>query len=173
MFAGSFAPKGWTFCQGQLLSIAKYNALFSILGATYGGDGRTTFTLPNLGGRVPIGTGKSTGTSQYQNGQAGGAETVTLSKAEMPQHNHQILSNSGIGTVSNPKGKVPATVQFQMDSTSAVYSINAYADNSSGDNMNSQTILPAGGNNPYNNMQPFLGMNFITICLEGIYPPRD
>lgn len=171
MFAGGFAPKGWALCQGQLLPIAQYNALFSILGTTYGGDGRTTFALPNLGGRVPVGTGPSSGAGQYVNGQIGGAESVTLLQTEMPAHNHQVMANSNAGTTNNPEAKVPAAAQFQIDRSSPIVPVNAYADSTSGSMMNGQTVSPAGGNQPHNNMQPYLGMNYI-ICLEGIYPPR-
>lgn len=171
MFAGNFAPKGWAFCQGQILPIAQYTAVFSLLGTVYGGNGSTTFALPNLGGRVPVGTGQSPGAGNCANGQIGGAESVTLLQTEMPAHNHQVMANSNAGTTNNPEGKVPAAAQFQEERDKPIIAVNAYADNSSGSIMNSQTLAPAGGNQPHNNMQPYLGMNYI-ICLEGIYPPR-
>ena len=174
MFAGSFAPKGWAFCQGQLLPIAQYNALFSILGTTYGGDGRTTFALPNLGGRVPVGTGQSPGLSHYSNGQVGGVENVTLNQTEMPAHIHvaQVKVSANLGTTNNPIGKVPGAVQAQVDRSGTPFPVTAYSDAPTGSaSSDSTSILPSGGNQAHNNMQPYLGMNYI-ICMEGIYPPR-
>lgn len=175
MFAGNFAPRGWAFCQGQLLPIAQYNALFSILGTTYGGDGRTTFGLPNLGGRVPVGTGQSPGASNYSIGQMGGVETVTLTQNEMPSHTHvaQVNVSANLGTTNNPVGKVPGASEVQLERSGPTFPVNSYTDASTGSaSPESTTILPSGGNQPHNNMQPYLGMNYI-ICMEGLYPSRS
>lgn len=175
MFAGNFAPRGYAFCQGQLLPIAQYQALFSILGVTYGGDGRTTFALPNLNGRVPVGTGQSSGGSQYSLGQDGGVESVTLTQVEMPAHTHgaQVNVSANEATTNNPIGKVPGAAEVQVERSGPKIPVNAYADASTGAaSPDSTTILSAGGNQPHNNMQPYLGLNYI-ICMEGVYPPRS
>lgn len=174
MFAGNFAPKGWLFCQGQILPIAQYTAVFSLLGTTYGGNGTTTFALPDLRSRVPVGTGQGPGLSNYVSGQMGGVENVTLIQPEMPAHTHVAVVNvsSNLGGTNNPIGKVPGTVQAQVDRTGSPFPVNAYADAPTGSaSPDSTTILPAGGNQAHNNLQPYLGMNYI-ICMEGIYPPR-
>ena len=174
LFAGDFAPKGWLFCQGQILPIAQYTAVFSLLGTTYGGNGTTTFALPDLRSRVPVGTGQGTGLSNYQRGQMGGVESVTLNQFEMPEHIHvaQVKVSANLGTTNNPIGKVPGTVQAQVDRGGTVFPVNVYADAPTGTaSSDSTAILPAGGNQAHNNLQPYLGMNYI-ICMEGIYPPR-
>lgn len=175
IFAGNFAPRGWAFCHGQLLPIAQYNALFSILGTTYGGDGRTTFALPNLSGRAPIGMGQSPGTSHYSLGQVGGTESVTLLQTEMPAHTHvaQDKVSASVGTSNDPVGKVPATAQIQLERSGPTYPVNGYAEAVTGNAATGSTIInQTGGSQPHNNMQPYIGMNYI-ICMEGIFPPRQ
>jgi microcystin-dependent protein len=162
LFAGNFAPRGWALCHGQILSIAQNTALFSLLGTTYGGDGRTTFALPDLRGRVPVGQGQGPGLSPNSLGQQGGAETHTLTSSEMPAHNHPTQSNKATNdaaTTSRPNGKVPAAG-------------GAYADTSDGSALDPDLIGAAGGSQPHNNMQPHLALNYI-IALQGIYPSRN
>jgi microcystin-dependent protein len=171
MFAGNFAPRGYAFCQGQLLPIAQYSALFSLLGTTYGGDGRTTFALPDLRGRVAQGTGQGPGLSAIALGQQGGSQNVTLTAAQMPSHNHGATvtihaANDGRPSIDNPSGAV-------LDSTSGT---NLYAVGPDGTTMNAgmatAQIANAGGNQPVSILDPFLGINFI-IALEGIFPSRS
>ena len=150
----NFAPVGWAFCHGQLLSIAQYDALFSLIGTTYGGDGQTTFALPDLRGRVPIHQGAT-----YVPGQLGGSETVTLTTGQIPGHSHTPQAQAGEGTTQSPAGAFWATSELDQFSGSA-------PDLS----LNPGALSLAGANSPHNNMMPFLTLNFI-ICLEGIYPP--
>ncbi|HEX6608874.1 MAG TPA: tail fiber protein [Chloroflexia bacterium] len=159
MFAGNFAPLGWAFCNGQLLPIAQYDALYAILGTTYGGDGQTTFALPDLRGRGPIHAGQGPGLSNHPQGEQGGTETVTLTVAQMPGHTHVPAASSAAGTSSHPTGAV-----WAASSTSD----NQYA-SSTKTPMNPGTVSAAGGNQPHDNLQPLLAINFI-IALEGIFP---
>ncbi|HEU5149662.1 MAG TPA: tail fiber protein [Iamia sp.] len=164
MFAGNFAPRGWAFCQGQILSIAQNTALFSLLGTVYGGNGQTTFALPDLRGRVPVGTGQGPGLPSMNLGQMGGSPTHTLIITEMPAHNHtaQVTASNADSTVKNPAGNI-------MGGTASPI----YAPTSAGNvQMAPPTIGIAGGSQPHNIMQPYLGMNYI-ICMEGIYPSRN
>jgi len=179
MFAGNFAPRGWSFCDGQLISINQYQALFSILGTTYGGDGRTTFALPDLRGRTPIGPRRGPGLSNYNLGQRGGVETVTLTVAQMPIHNHQAegtVSASAVdGTTNNPDGANFAVAKTPVDRSTTV-DTNAY--NSSGNNVSmaannvSVTVGNNGGNQWHTNIQPFLAVNYI-IAMQGVFPSRN
>ncbi|MBK6929642.1 MAG: phage tail protein [Saprospirales bacterium] len=157
LFAGNFEPRGWAFCDGRLLSIAQNTALFSILGTTYGGDGQTTFALPDLRGRVAVGPGQGPGLSRYDLGEAGGQESVSLSAAQMPAHNHaysDAKQQSSGGAVSVLTGSSQTKIhQTTGSSTSAV-------------------TQNAGGSQPHENRQPYLGMNY-AIAVQGIFPPRD
>jgi microcystin-dependent protein len=162
-FAGNFAPRAWAFCEGQLLSIASNTALFSILGTTYGGDGRTTFALPDLRGRVPIQQGTGPGLPNYQLGQSGGSATHTMIVTEMPSHNHTgtIKCQTGAGNTSTPEDAYVARVG------------NAYSDSQNGSMAaDALTINNTGGGQPFSIMQPYLAINFI-ICLQGIFPSRN
>lgn len=166
MFAGNFAPRGWAFCQGQVLAIAQNTALFSLLGTTYGGNGQTTFALPDLRGRVPVGTGQGPGLPSMTLGEVAGEPSHTLNVNEMPAHTHsaQVGAQSGAGNSTSPSGATWAT----SSSRDALYSTSApNAQMSAG-----VTVGAAGGSQPHNNMQPYLGMNYI-IALEGIYPSRN
>lgn len=158
LFAGNFAPRGWAFCSGQLLSIAQNTALFSILGTTYGGNGQTTFALPDLRGRVPLGPGQGPGLSNVVLGQQGGVENVTLTQAQAPAHGHPVAASNAAATAARPGGNLPAG--------NGAYG--AAADTT----MNPAMVGAAGGSQPHENRQPYLGMNFI-IALEGIFPARN
>ncbi len=162
MFAGNFAPRGWAFCNGQLLSIAQNTALFSILGTTYGGDGKTTFALPDLRSRVPMHPGQGQGLSAYELGQVGGVETVTLTMQQMPIHGHAFAPGCSIDPPSaqSPANSVPAQLDTQA------YGTEANASMRPGNSTN------AGGSQAHDNLQPFACVNFI-IALEGVFPSRS
>ena len=162
MFGFDFAPQGWALCNGQLLPINQNQALFSLLGNMYGGNGTTTFALPNLQSRVPIHQGQGAGLSAYVVGQAGGAETVTLAAAQMPAHAHPVKASSNTAGSTKPKGRVPARSQ------SDVYA--AKPDTSTV--MHPSMIAEAGGGEPHTNVQPYLTVNFC-IAMVGIFPARD
>jgi microcystin-dependent protein len=155
MFAGNFAPKNWAFCQGQILSIAQNTALFSILG--------TTFALPDLSGRVPVGVGQGPGLTPRQLGEINGTETVTLTTAQMPMHNHTVNAVTTEGNQNLPTGNLPANTKT-LDKE--------YSDANTNTTMKSTMVNPAGGSQPFSVMQPSLGMNYI-ICLYGVYPARN
>ncbi len=155
MFAGNFAPVGWMFCAGQLLPISENETLFNLIGTTYGGDGQTTFALPNLQSRVPVHMGNG-----FTLAQAGGEETVTLTTSQIPAHSHVPQANSGTGTQTSPSGNVWA------NSANFPYSPNA--PNAA---MDPGAVGQAGGSQPHDNMVPFLVINFI-ISLFGIFPSQ-
>lgn len=157
MFGGNFAPRGWALCDGQLLSIASNTALFSILGTTYGGDGRTTFGLPDLRGRFPMHAGNGPGLTSRRLGEAGGTETNTLNVNQLPSHNHPIATKEE-GNTDNPVGAYVAG-----DGT------NAFADSTDG-NLN--PTGNTGGNQSVNNIPPYRTVNYI-IALVGIFPSRS
>jgi len=159
LFAGNFAPAGWAFCDGQLLAISENDALFNLIGTTYGGDGQETFALPNLQSRVPIhmGTGKD-GTT-YQIGEMAGVEQVTISAQQTPIHTHPLVGNTGNGSQANPANNVLATSTI----------VKLYANETPDAPMASQAIGAAGGSQPHENLQPYLCINFI-ISLFGVYP---
>ena len=160
IFAGNFAPSGWAFCDGQLLAISENETLFNLIGTTYGGDGQSTFQLPDLRGRVPVhqGTNPRSGTS-YIIGQSDGDETVTLTTQQMPAHSHSFNATTAIGTQSNPGNAIMANSQ----------GLQPYIEESPSGNLNPQTLTPSGQNQPHDNRQPLLGINFI-ISLFGIFP---
>lgn len=172
IFAGNFAPRSWMFCQGQLLSIAQYDALFALLGTTYGGDGQTTFALPDLRSRVANHAGQGPGLSNYVLGEMAGTENVTLLSINLPTHSHSVLSfnvkqpvsTSSTSGVNQPTNAYPA-------SGSIVY--NTTTDNNSMGSYSSISVTPiAGSNQPVSIIQPYLAMNFI-IAVEGIFPSRN
>ncbi len=163
IFGGNFAPKGWALCNGELLSISSNTALFSVLGTTYGGDGIRTFALPNLQSRAPVHWGQGAGLSEYVLGQPGGAENVTLTQQQMPQHNHTMGTLSAPGTVARPN------TQLLAQSTSGSVYGPAPSDGSA---LNQAAIGFAGSNQPHANLQPYLAVTFM-IALEGIYPSRN
>jgi microcystin-dependent protein len=164
MTGWNFASRGWALCNGQLMSIAQNTALFSLLGTTYGGDGITTFALPNLQGRVPIHQGQGPGLTNRTIGEVGGAESVTLLQTQMPAHNHLVsASQSADGT--SPGNSFPGN-----DSRGTP--LNVYNSTSDGTVMNPAMISSSGGNQPHDNMQPYLCVSFM-IALEGIFPSRS
>ena len=179
MFGGNFAPRGWAFCDGQLLPIASYSALFSIMGTTYGGDGRTTFALPDLRGRAPIHEGHGPGLPSYRLGQKGGEPTHTLNVTEMPSHNHiatgTVKASTSDGTTNIPTGNVLAVGKTPIDRSTIVDS-NIYTNATPNTNMASNEVTVHvnnnGGNLAHNNMQPYLTTNYI-IALQGIFPSRS
>jgi microcystin-dependent protein len=161
IFAGNFAPKGWALCNGQLLSISQNTALFSLLGTSFGGDGRVTFGLPNLQSSVPIGAGNGPGLSPRFVGEVGGSSTVTLTQQEIPNHVHAFAcSTGGRANVDTPQNNFPSTLSTQTP----------YAASSDGSYMNPSMIRPTPAG-PHNNQQPYLVLNYI-IALEGVFPPR-
>lgn len=162
MFAGNFPPIGWAFCDGQILSIPEYEVLYALIGTTYGGDGRTTFALPDLRGRVPIHTGKSTSGNTYALGQKAGTETVTLLTDQLPAHTHVVSAQSTPGTTAT---NVP-TNNFWATSP-----VKQYSKNAPDGILNVQAISTVGGTQAHDNMQPFLTVSFI-IALEGYYPSQ-
>lgn len=165
IFAGNFAPRGWAFCNGQIMSIMQNTALFSIVGITYGGDGKTTFALPNLMGRAPMQQGAGTGLTPRTLGQQGGAAAVTLLPNQMPAHTHVAQGYDGGATTANTNGNIWAKT------TGGRTPPPFYASEAPNVSMSPQAIGVAGGSQPHNNMQPYLGVNFI-IALQGIFPSR-
>jgi microcystin-dependent protein len=163
IFAGNFAPRGWAFCNGQVLSISQNTALFSLLGTTYGGNGIQTFGLPDLRGRVPIHYGQGPGLSNYDLGQMSGTENVTMLLTNMPAHNHLINANSGAGDTAAPAGAIPAN-------TGALD--REYSTSAANVTMNAQMVSQTGGSQPFSIMQPYLALNYI-IALQGIFPSRN
>ena len=156
IFGGNYAPAGWMFCAGQLLPISEYETLFNLIGTTYGGDGQSTFALPDLRGRLPI---------HYGNvmliGETGGAESITLTTVQIPMHSHAFLASSGAGSQSNSANNVPA----------ASPSISLYLEDVPAVAMHANSVLPDGGSQPHDNFQPYLCVSFI-ISLFGIFPSQ-
>lgn len=163
MFAGNFAPYGWALCNGQLLSIAQNTALFSLIGTYYGGDGVTTFALPNLQSRVAIHQGQGVGLSPYVVGQVGGNENITLTSQQMPQHNHTMATFNGPGGTIHPANAILASTTSDKPYTTGA---------SDGSTLNASAISFAGSSQPHSNIQPYLCITFI-IALQGIYPSRN
>ncbi len=168
MFAGNFAPRGWLFCNGQLLSIAQNTAVFALVGTIYGGDGQVTFGMPDFRGRVAVGTGNGAGLTSVQLGEMSGSNTTTLLSINLPAHNHQVTGNINVQAASDgalgsdPAGKYVGPGNF-------------YATNDPVNMAPTAISLPttiSGGNSPVSTMQPYLGMNYI-ICVEGIFPSRN
>jgi microcystin-dependent protein len=161
IFAFNFAPKGWAWCNGQLLPLSQNTALFSLLGTTYGGDGKTTFALPDLQGNAPMHPGQGPGLPLYDLGQTGGSETVTLLESEMPAHSHNFMGSQGDALSRTPAGQLVANMA----------GVNGYAPPGPVVQMAFQALTPAGGSLPHNNMMPYLTLYF-NIALQGVFPPR-
>jgi microcystin-dependent protein len=171
IFAGTFAIKGWAFCGGQFLSITQNTALFSVIGTNYGGNGTTTFALPNLQGSVPMGQGNGRGLTPRVVGETGGSPTVTLNLGELAAHSHALHGRAVTGTTGTPG----PTAALAMPSTASDLAYKVTATNTVP--MNPSAILPAGGAPngsvlPHNNLQPYIAVNFI-IALNGIFPARN
>lgn len=163
MFGGNFAPRGWALCDGQLLAISSHSALFSILGTTYGGDGRTTFGLPDLRGRVSLHPGNGPGLSSYRLGEKGGEEGVVLTESQMPSHKHEVQATNSFA--ENPG---PGTKYLAGNDTG----VNIYHTGPVNRIMGADMITNSGGGQSHENRQPYLGVNYI-IALEGIFPSRN
>jgi microcystin-dependent protein len=165
MFAGNFAPRGWALCNGQLLPIGQNTALFSLLGTQFGGDGKTNFALPNLQGSTPMHQGNGNGLTPRNMGDTGGSQTMTLLANHVPPHQHAVncLSGGGNPAAAGPGGNVWAATARGRPAP--------YSNSGANVAMSPQALAPAGGNQPHNNMSPYLGVSFI-IAMQGIYPPR-
>ncbi len=159
MFGGNFAPAGWMFCDGQLLPISENETLFQLIGTTYGGDGESTFALPNLQSRIPIHFGTGPGGISRILAETGGTEQETLSIQQIPNHNHPFIASMGTGTQNAPGGEILASGS----------SLSTYRPQAPSQALAAQTISPTGGSQPHDNMSPFLCVNFI-ISLFGIFP---
>ncbi len=168
LFAGNFPPRNWAFCHGQLLNISSNTALFSILGTTYGGNGQTTFALPDFSSRTPIGQGQGPGLSPVDLGEQAGSETVTLSVNQIPAHSHALNASANGPTLNTASGNLLASQSRSNGGTMP----NVYVPAANSTAMNSTAIGNVGGGQPFNNMQPYLGMNHI-ICLQGVFPARN
>lgn len=171
MVGFNFAPQGWALCDGQLLPISQNTALFALIGTFYGGDGRTTFALPDLRGRSAVGMGHGLGLlSNIAIGEKSGTEQISLSISNLPAHNHGLNVSNSSGTTSNPTGNYPAVSQYQLNRESPVIPVSSYG-SAANSNMAGQAVGNTGGNSPFNNRNPYLGVNFI-IALQGIFPSR-
>ena len=157
MFAGNFAPVGWMFCEGQLLPISQNETLFQLIGTTYGGDGESTFAVPDLRGRLPIHQGNG-----FILAETGGAESITLTVNQIPAHTHPLLATTAVGTNPNPQNNILA----------AAGNIDLYRESAANTPMSNQAIGLAGGSQPHTNFQPYLCIDFI-ISLFGIFPSRN
>ncbi len=165
IFAGNFAPRGWAFCDGQLLPVSQNTALFSLIGTTYGGDGRTTTALPNLQGRAPMHPGRGPGLTSRKLGEKIGSETVTLTEAQIPSHSHTARANSSSADSGGPS----STKVLGRSRSGDIYQTNTTENLI---DMSSQAVSATGGSQYHENNQPFLTMNFI-IALQGLYPSRS
>jgi microcystin-dependent protein len=162
IFPFDFAPSGWAFCDGQRLPLSQNTALFSLLGTTYGGDGKNDFGLPDLQGRAAMHPGEGPGLSLHDLGEPGGSDTVSLLESEMPQHTHMMRGNTGDVGDTNVPG--PGAT-FAMTSGGTLYQSTSNAQ------LAPEALAPGGGDEPHNNMQPYLTLNF-AIALKGVFPPR-
>jgi microcystin-dependent protein len=161
IFAGNFAPAGWMFCEGQTLPISENDVLFQLIGTTYGGDGESTFNLPNLASRIPVHMGTGPDGTTYQIGEMAGTEQETLTVQQIPNHTHALLGSTDAATKGNPSGAIlgqSAQVSYMFETDAALA-------------MNANSITPAGGSQPHENTQPFLCMNYI-ISLFGVFPSQ-
>lgn len=162
MFGGTFAPAGWAFCDGQLQPISQNDTLFTLIGTTYGGDGEETFALPNIQSRFPIHAGQGPGISQnYQLGETGGVESVTLTTQQMPNHNHAFLASTAIAQNPQATDSVPAQSSV----------VKLYFGEAPDAQMNASMLQPVGGNQPHDNLQPYLAVSYI-LSLFGIFPTQ-
>lgn len=161
IFPFNFAPRGWAWCDGQLLPLSQNTALFSLLGTTYGGNGKSNFALPDLQGRAPMQPGQGPGLSLHDLGETGGSETVSLLESEIPSHSHGVQFSENPGERNNPASNyysIPDSGRIYVGASNLV-------------NMNGNMLAPAGGDQPHNNMMPYLTFYF-NIALQGVFPPR-
>jgi microcystin-dependent protein len=163
IFPFNFPPQGWAFCDGQILPLSQNTALFSLLGTTYGGDGKTNFALPNMQGNAPMHPGQGPGLSLHDLGETGGSDTVTLLQSEIPSHSHAMAASTQDGLDNHPVNNLLAQG----------IGVAQYTDANTGPftNLNNNALASAGGGQPHNNMQPYLTLNFC-IALQGVFPPR-
>jgi microcystin-dependent protein len=161
IFPFNFAPRGWAWCDGQLLPLSQNTALFSLLGTTYGGNGKSNFALPDLQGRAPMHPGQGPGLSLHDLGETGGSETVTLLESEIPSHSHTLR-----GSLDDADLAIPTAARTLARSSANLYNVNTPTEM-----MASEALAPAGGDQPHNNMQPYLTFYFC-IALQGVFPPR-
>ncbi len=171
LFAGTFAPSGWALCDGQILPINTNQALYSLLGTTYGGDGRTTFALPDFRGRFPVSPGLGPGLPDYRQGAKGGAETHALTVQEIPSHTHSLSGTSSIGSSPDPNGQLPAVAQTEVERGATPQAVDMYG-STPNVQLAADSVLPNGGNQALNIRNPFLGLNYI-IALRGVFPSRS
>jgi microcystin-dependent protein len=180
-FGFTYAPRGWATCSGQTMSVAQYNALFALLGTTYGGNGQTTFQLPNLSGRMPLGCGNGPGGSNYPPGQVGGSESTTLTMNNMPAHTHPATAAVQVQVAGTPTGADNAPTatnsflgasQNTGPSSANIWSTALNSPVNMGGASGSVTVGAAGGSQPFGLMNPFLALNFC-IALEGLFPSRN
>lgn len=163
MFAGNFAPRGWAFCDGQLLAVSQNDALFSLIGTIYGGDGQTTFGLPDMRGRIPVHAGQGPGLSTRRLGDKGGAEDVTLTVNQLPDHDHVLRASTDLAQDAGPQGNVPARTNPA--------GVDIYNELGPFTPLSSESMTPTGGSRSHTNLQPFTCIHYI-IALVGIYPQR-
>jgi microcystin-dependent protein len=164
IFPFNFAPRGWAWCDGQLLPLSQNTALFSLLGTTYGGNGKSNFALPDLQGRAPMHPGQGPGLSLHDLGETGGSETVTLLESEIPSHSHNLMATVENGT----QGTLTPGITLASSVGGQLYQTNVNANLVS---MSGNALAPAGGDQPHNNLQPYLTCYFC-IALQGVFPPR-
>jgi len=172
LFAGDYAPEDWAICDGRLLNINQYNVLYSLIGTTYGGNGTTTFAVPDLRGRAPVGIGQGVGLTARNLGSAFGTEAVTLTSAQMPTHTHPMTVSTGAATNIGPSNALLGNAGCTVSGTS--YAVQYFDDgnpNTTTVTLNSQSVSNFGGNMPHNNRQPYVALTYI-IALQGTYPQR-
>jgi microcystin-dependent protein len=171
IFPFNFAPRGWAFCDGQILPLSQNTALFSLLGTNYGGDGKSNFALPNLQGSAPINAGQGPGLTERFIGEQGGLATVTLLHSEIPAHSHGLVADTSDGTTSIPTANLIANGNWN-DGTGNTGGLQTYTTTAQNVQTLAGDLLPAGGSQPHNNLMPYLTLNFC-IALQGVYPPRS
>lgn len=168
IFPFNFAPVGWAFCDGQILPLSQNTALFALLGTTYGGDGKSNFALPNMQGNAPMFYGQGPGLSLHDIGETGGSDAVTLLESEIPSHTHALMATPQLANVDAPG----PTVTLARSGSGAGFIYKTPASNPPQTQLSDNTIAPAGGDQPHNNLMPYLTLNFC-IALQGVFPPRS
>jgi microcystin-dependent protein len=169
IFPFNFAPKGWAFCDGQILPLSQNTALFSLLGTTYGGDGKSNFALPNLQGSAPMHPGQGPGLSLHDLGEQFGSDAVSVLESEIPSHRHFLSADTGNATTGDPSAGAYSAGNWNAPPNSG--NVNYYTTLAPDTQLGPTAIAPAGGNQPHNNLMPYLTLNFC-IALQGVFPPR-